>query len=221
LRWEVSLGDNLVEPFVRQLGGECRTQAGQDALDALGQRLGEAGGQAIPFHFRVARASTINAFALPGGQIVVADGLIKDAASPDELAAVLAHEMSHVILRHVTEQTIRSVGLGWTVLMMTGEPSGVAATTIGTLLRLTYSRKNEAEADAMGVELLRKADISTRAMSNFFLRLAFKEQARGTPPAFLSDHPRTATRGADSADQAFTRPALPDQEWQSLRTICD
>lgn len=200
-RWEVAFGDGMTQPLLQRLGGECRGQAGQAALADLARRLGAAAGIGIPFQLHVARAPTINAFALPGGHIVLLNGLIQDADSADELAAVLAHEMAHVILRHVTEQTIR----------------GLAA----ALLRPSYGRQAEAEADAVAAQMLQKAGISTQAMTDFFLRLGRKEKATGAVPAFLSDHPRTIARGPGPIFQSFTRPALSDPDWRSLRAICD
>jgi Zn-dependent protease with chaperone function len=220
-RWEASLGNGLVAPLIGQLGGECKGHAGQVALESLAHRLGQTSGSSIPFRLHAVKAAAVNAFALPGGQIVLLNGLLKQAGSADELAAVVAHEMSHVILRHVAEQTIRGIGLGWTVLMITGEPTSVSAVVVGTVLRLSYSRQAEAEADAMGADLLRKADVSTQAMNDFFARLARRHGSGGSLPDFLSDHPPLDTRGVAAPPQPFTRPALSDKEWQSLRAICD
>lgn len=194
--WEVALGSGMAQPLSKSLGGVCHTPAGQAALDAVLSRL--TANQPLPFPptVQVVEAPQINAFALPGGRIILLDGLLKGAHSADEVAFVLAHELSHVALRHVAEQVIRRVGL-------------------------SYSREAESEADAMAVHLLQDADISLSGMDDFVRRMEQRESQAGALPPFLSDHPATANRVPPPVLQPFARPALPDEAWHALRTICD
>jgi beta-barrel assembly-enhancing protease len=219
--WEVALGSGMAQPLATSLGGVCQTPAGRAALDTLLNRL--TANQPLPFPptVEVVKAPQINAFALPGGRIILLNGLLKEAHSADEVAFVLAHELSHVALRHVAEQVIRRVGLAWAVLAVTGEPTGLAAGTVAGLLRMSYSREAESEADAMAVHLLQDADISLSGMDDFVRRMEQRESHAGALPPFLSDHPATANRVPPPVLQPFARPALPDEAWHALRTICD
>ena len=155
------------------------------------------------FRFHVAEAAELNAFAIPGGHVVVHTGLLKAAKRPEELAGVLAHEMAHVTQRHSLRNLIESLGLGLIVQTIFGDASGlVAAASQGseTLLRQKFSRDTEREADDAGWEILVSANIDPRGMIEFFGTMR-AEIAKNPAAAaadgglsFLSTHPATAER---------------------------
>ncbi|MFD4841401.1 M48 family metallopeptidase, partial [Achromobacter sp. NPDC058515] len=138
-----------------------------------------------------------NALALPGGQIVVTDELVKLAGSPDTLAGVLAHEIGHVEHRHGMRRLGRVAGLSAVVMLMTGD---VASMThdIGVfgagLLDLSYSRGFEREADARGVALTRQAGKDPESLAVLLERLSAHSKDRGEEPSWLSSHPPTEER---------------------------
>ncbi|KAF0116557.1 MAG: peptidase M48 family protein [Rhodospirillaceae bacterium] len=128
--------------------GECTETAGRTALETLMGRLATAAGvEASVLRLHILKSTAVNAFVLPGGHIVVMDGLIQAAEEPDDLAGVLAHEMAHIAHRHTVRQMVRHMGLGLIVDTATGGMGG----EIGRLLlTLSYSRDDEREADRGG-----------------------------------------------------------------------
>jgi hypothetical protein len=157
-----------------------------------------------PFEFHVVAQREINAFALPGGPMFVNIGTITAAANEAELAGVMAHEMSHVIMQHSAKQADKAQ---WTNLLA-GLAGGVAGATLGGGLvgqaaqmgigmtaqgvTLKYSRGDEAQADAVGAVILYKAGYNPQAMADFFQTL--ESQNAGAPPQWLSDHPDPGNR---------------------------
>lgn len=161
---------------------------------------------------------TVNAFALPGGPVVVYTGLLHKAAAPEAVAAVLAHEMAHVIHRHGLERIAQSMGIVATMHIFFGDVAGLLA--VGKELLTTaavnrYSRGEEAEADRTAVDLLQKAAINPQALADFFTALEKEPQAGADPwaPAWLSDHPALADRIASTRAAAA---AQPQGAWQPV-----
>ncbi len=146
------------------------------------------------FTFAVIDAPEVNAFALPGGFIAVHFGLLEQAESGEEVAAVLAHEIHHVTERHGLRRIARQLGtfaaLGAVLgAVDLGSLTGLAVGLVGN----AYDRDQEREADALGHALLIEADIDPAGMATFFDRLA----ARGPDvPALLSTHPGSDERAA-------------------------
>ena len=229
VEWEIGLGESLVEPLLRQLAlldgtptaGYCTDRRGREALEALSQRLAPA---ESPYRFQVHVVSLEmpNAFALPGGQIVLTRGLLRFARSPDEVAGVLAHEMGHVIHRHPTAAALEALGLGFLFGVMIGDPGLGAIGWAGeTLIGQNFRREAEMEADASAVEILGRAGVSSRGLADLFERL---ERSTGDLPAFLhllSSHPPHESRRRRFEQDATRRPpSLGESEWRSLREIC-
>ena len=201
----------------------CRTKAGGKALTHLTERL--AAGippERRPVHVQVLDAKLVNAIALPGAEIIVFRGLIDQAGGPDELAGVLAHELTHLAERHPAAAMIRGAGVGVLVTLITGDASGLMASGISTLMASSYSRADEAAADRGALELLKRAEIGTAGFATFFHRLEMLE-AGGGLPAWMGTHPETAARAAAveaAADPRPLPPALDEDEWQAIKTIC-
>mgnify|MGYP002628877288 CR=1 FL=1 len=190
---EEKLGEYTWEQ-VAPASGRCTDPGPMNYVMAVSAPLLAAIDSPYTFRFAVVDDPSINAFALPGGFVTVHMGLLEAAESGDEVAAVLAHEMQHVLLRHGVVRILRQVG-GWvlvgTVLGFVdlGSLVGAAVTVVGT----GYDRDQEREADEHGRALLRRARIDPRGMAIFFDRLA-KETAGMTPPEILSTHPGSAER---------------------------
>lgn len=200
------------------LGGRtCDGGEGPAALAALVQRI-DAEDAAIDV--RVVNLPIVNAVTLPGGRIVIFDGLLRAAKSPDELAGVIGHEIGHVKNRDVMESLLRQVGLS---VLLGGLDGNVGGYT-NALLASSYSRGAEARADRFAIRLLRDAAVSPIATADFFRRLGGKGQSGRVEVAlnYLASHPVSSGRAKAFADSARGpyRPALDVEQWRVLRSIC-
>jgi beta-barrel assembly-enhancing protease len=223
--FERRIGDS----FEAQLGlvfKDCEGEAGQDALYAFGDRL-ETGTSPFNVRVRAVQAPFANAFALPGGAVLVTDDLIAMAETPDELAAVIAHEAAHVELRHVMQAVWRSLGLGLVLDLVVGGGTGAgqqAVLLLGNVADLGYSREAEAEADARGRDLLHAQGLSSEGMAPFFERLAAKNEGRDAAAVkeFVSSHPASLRRA--EASRAAARPgeiAFEPTDWAAIKAACE
>jgi Zn-dependent protease with chaperone function len=138
-------------------------------------------------------ADAFNAFALPGGTIVLLDGLVK-AMDDEEVLAVLGHELGHVVHRDVMHGIARQMGLLAVAGAVWGHMSRFAASVAAGVQRLHFARDVETDADAFAVTFLRRAGIPVRSLATAFSVMQRQEQATGAIPAFLRDHPSTAER---------------------------
>ena len=207
-----TLGKQASDALV--LGHEtCDDAALQQYIEALAAPLVASANGEFEFRFRIVADEAVNAFALPGGYVTVNLGLLSEAASSEEVAAVLAHELEHVLQRHSTARLLTSLG-GSAVLgiLLGGTDLGVPAGLVRDVMEGSYSRAQEAEADRLGIQLLERAGIDPSGMATLFERLA---QSTASVPQILSSHPDPGDR-AKLARQAaqgrtFTRvlPRLP------------
>ena len=152
------------------------------------------------YYFKVVNASDINAFALPGGPMYVNRGMIEAARTEGEMAGVMAHEISHVALRHGTAQATK--GQKYSIL---GGIAGIAGTILGgpgvgqlaqapfAVYLLKFSREYETEADILGAQIMARAGYNPRDLANMFRTI---EQQGGGGGGFLSDHPSPSDRYA-------------------------
>lgn len=194
--WEDELGGTVAAQLTRN-AGRCEDREVTAAVGAIVQRLDSA----LPerrYRFRVTVVDNdvVNAFAAPGGHVVVFSGLLSRTATPEELAGILAHEMQHAQLRHGTQAILREVPLRLVLGAMSGDVSGLgsAAGTLGSLGVLRYQRRAEEDADSAGMDLMRRARINPQGMVDAFLML---ERETGDMPrglGYLSTHPPTAYR---------------------------
>jgi beta-barrel assembly-enhancing protease len=225
VEWEEKLGEEVErEPW---WGARCVNPAGEAALAELTRRLTEGIESPYPTTVGVRDNGLVNAFALPGGRIVLLRGLIADAQSPDEVAGVLAHELTHTLKRHPTRALIANSGVSLLFELTIGNGTGAS---LGLLLTaLSYTRAMEAEADAGALDLLRHAGIGTAGFAAFFERLEKAEERHSTVkgvlfslPGYLRSHPATQQRLAAVRAQAndSVNPALSPAEWQALKGIC-
>jgi Zn-dependent protease with chaperone function len=192
--WEERLGDATYAQMAAESTVVVEGPA-VAAVEEIGRRLTSDLESRYTFRWHVFDEPHINAFALPGGHVVVYTGLMRTAESADEVAGVLAHEVQHVLLRHSLRGVVRA--LGWRAVLSIllgdmGTLSGVGemAAHFGNL---KFGREQETAADVDGVALLRRARIDPDGMVRFFETLA--RQGRGVIP-FLSTHPMSRERAA-------------------------
>jgi Zn-dependent protease with chaperone function len=156
-------------------------------------------GAAYTLEFRSSPAMGPNAFALPGGTVVLLDQLVKAARHDDEISAVLAHEIGHLRERHTLRQVLQTSAAGVLVAAVVGDvlsASSYAAALPAFLLEARYSRAFELEADRVGFTLLDRTGIDRAHFVRFLTRM---EQVHGSGvPGFLSTHPRADERGREA-----------------------
>jgi len=168
----------------------------------VGTRIAQATGRTdLQWEFTVIDdPKTVNAFALPGGKVAVYTGILPITRDEAGLAAVLGHEVSHVMARHSAERISQQLGVQLTV-QLAGAALGVdpqltqaGAGVIANSLLLPWGRSQESEADHLGLIYMAKAGYDPHAARELWLRMA--EAAKGQPktPEFLSTHPSDATR---------------------------
>lgn len=186
---EQKLGEAIWKTQQRQLRLIENTEANR-AVQTIGERL--TAGSRYRYRWYLARDNSINAFAIPGGVVVVNSGLVAAAGSAEELAGVLAHEIQHVEQRHSLRAMAQSLGISAGLGMIFGDLSGIAQMVAG-LSQLSYSREAEREADLQGLQALRAAKISPDGMPRMFETLQ-REAGDLQPPALLSSHPATQER---------------------------
>ncbi|KIM00091.1 hypothetical protein CCC_02879 [Paramagnetospirillum magnetotacticum MS-1] len=202
----------------------CEGRDGLRVLDALAQRLAEplpADRRGVRVH--VLKSKDVNALALPGGEIILFSGLISKAEGPDELAGVLAHELTHIGERHVSAAMIRALGVGLFATMITGDASGLVASGLGAALAGAYTREDESAADMGALDLLEAAGIGSDGLALFFRRLATMEERQGQMLAWLGTHPDSASRAAAVEARRLPAPRLPalsDADWQAVKKVC-
>ena len=203
----------------------CDGTRGMKALTSLSARLAASGGIDAPV-LTVMDWDLVNAFALPGGRIVLTSGLLKDSEDGSEIAAVLAHEISHIVHRDPMTGWIRREGVSLVLTLVFGnEAAGSAVTSMtGALLNASYTRAQEDRADHTALELMRDNDISSEGGRAFFERLQKKEPGGnvGSLMSVISDHPGSADRAAlFGAAQTGSLPGLDGAEFAAAKAMCD
>lgn len=161
----------------------------------------------LPWDFHVVEDPAINAFAIPGGHVYVNTGLIAAAHNASELAGVMAHEISHVVARHSTEQISKQYGLSILAGLVLGQNpsqlSQLAAQIIGTGAIARFSRDAEREADKLGIQYMAAAGFNPNGMVTMFETLLAKQQSEpGRVEQFFSTHPLTEDRVRDARSRA-------------------
>jgi len=155
------------------------------------------------YEVHIAQDESPNAFALPGGVIVVHTGLIAATTRAEELAGVLAHEVQHVELRHSLRGLIKDMGLRGLWAFVSGDLGGsLAGQAALELTSLQFSRADEREADVRGFDALVSAGIDPAGMPAFFETLA--RSGGGQVPAFLSTHPASEERNRELRQRLTT-----------------
>jgi beta-barrel assembly-enhancing protease len=200
---DVELGKRAAAGAEKQLP-LCNAPKVDAYLTQLGTRLASklpTGGVQYPFEFHCVNDKAINAFALPGGYVFINRGVVEVADTEAQLAAVMAHELSHVALRHGTNQATKAQAaqsfLGITSSIFGDSPGGALLTQLGAFaaggVLLRYSRTAESQADVMGTQVLYDTGYDPRAMAQFFEKLESEKKGKN-PPEFFSDHPNPERR---------------------------
>ncbi len=194
--WEQKIGSLAYEQF---LLGKTKNTSPEllSVISRIVERIDKHDGVDIEYEFCIIDSTQVNAFALPGGFIVLTSELIKRSQRAEEVAGVLAHELTHVLERHSTERLLRQAGIGITVAVVLGDTSSIArlVEVASGLEGLSFSREQEKRADDGAVKILISAGISPSHFISFFEIL--KNDAglsSDSIPEMLSTHPLTDKR---------------------------
>jgi len=201
---EVQLGRQSVPEIEKKLKLLPASHPVSKYISRLGQQLAEkAPGYKFPYTFKVVEEKSINAFAMPGGPIYVHTGLIEKATEA-ELAGVMGHEISHVVMRHSTRQASRAMKaqiplailggvLGAGVGGWAGQLGQMGISFAAGSVFMKYSRDAETEADMVGAQIIYDAGYDPQAIVTFFQKLK-AEQGQKSGPQFLASHPDPGNR---------------------------
>ncbi len=221
--WEDRLGEAVVASLAPE-EDRCTDEPKQEALEKLVARI-RTGVDSPGFEYKTLVASgPLNAFAAPGGYIVVFDQMLRFTKTPEELAGVLAHEIQHVEQRHVTRGIFRQMTINAVLAALGGDVSGSMALDGSVLLTsLAHQRADEESADREGLRTLQAAGVDGRGMVEAFRKLA-EVTGGGEGMSYLSTHPdpleRAATLEAMLVEPGNSEPLLTREEWRKLRRPC-
>jgi predicted Zn-dependent protease len=204
---EIALGIQAAPELAAQYGGLESAPEPNQVIDRIGERLVRntvAAESGYPFDFTLLDDdSTINAFALPGGQVFITNALFQRLENEDQLAGVLGHEIGHVIARHGAQHIAKqelTQGLTGAVILATYDPdnpgsqrSAQIAILIGNLVNMKYNRDDELQSDWLGVCLMHEAGYDPSEMLTVMNILAAASQG-SRPPEFFSTHPNPENR---------------------------
>ncbi len=217
--WEKQIGEFAFENY--QLGKKTLdSPAVIQAVEEIVQRIDRFDNMDLSYELIVIDAEMINAFAFPGGYIVVTSGLLKNADAPEEVAGVLAHELTHVIERHGMKKLVRQAGLGVLIGIVFGDVSALSQLIeLGAQLdSLSFDRDQEDLADEGAIQILQAASISPAYLAHFFEKIEKADAVTGDIPELFRTHPVTEDR-INRVKQSTepTRPYHFDMDWPAVK----
>lgn len=171
--------------------------------------------------FTVIKNSQINAFATLGGNIYINTGLIEFLKDPEELAAVIAHELGHVEERHVINKITKELGISLAFSILTGSDPALVSELVRKVVSTGFDRKQEEKADDFGINLLIKSNIHPGALARFFMRISDKSDIPDGLEVIMT-HPNNKKRMERAVNSS-----LPDDfeeqkidiDWEYFQTL--
>ncbi len=206
---EIALGVQAAPEMAAQYGGLSQDPRASAAVEQIGQQIVRTNGldTKTPYKFQfhlLADDQTINAFALPGGQVFITQGILKNLKTEGELAGVLAHEIGHVVGRHSAQQVAKAnltQGLAGAAGIAAYDPqnpgrsmaSAAVAAAVAKVIGLKFGRDDEMQADKLAVDFTPKAGYDPNAMIKV-MQMLQAEGGRSSQPEFMSTHPDPGNR---------------------------
>ena len=236
--WEETLGDMVLSAFPVDKDPDPEVI---QLLNNITRLLKQSVPEGTPYDLKIYILPTkkVNALALPGGNIIIFEGLLKLADSPEELAGVLAHEAQHIFLKHSTQGILRNFASGVLLALVMGDANAVMdglVSIAGQINTLGFSRKMELEADRKGMELMLHAKINPQGMLSIFeklmkeeLRLEVSKNSSSTKKnsrkifSYLSTHPSAQSRlkildnQIKENSKKFWIPLYPNSNWSKIK----
>lgn len=229
IAWEKGMGQSALNVLAPE-ESRCKDKALKQAIDEIVTRLNPPGSGSYDFKVFVVNSPIFNAIALPGGNIIVFSGLLEKTGSPESLAAVLAHEMQHIKKRHATRKIIEDSSTGLMLSAVSGDVTGsmlYGMKIARTLATLSYSRRDEEEADAEGIKMMIAANLDPEATISFFQIVKGKTSGLNIP-RYLSTHPDTIQRisriksiiaQSETSHRFYTKLSC-GSSWEQIKKSC-
>lgn len=204
---EIVIGRQSAPQMAEQHGNLYPDRTLQDYVDAIGNQVVQnsaAKNSPYPFEFHLLRdRQTVNAFALPGGQVFITAALLSRLNSEAQLAGVLGHEVGHVIGRHGAEHLakqqlggalVNAVGIAASDDPRNARQAAILAQAVNQMVNLKYGRKDELESDLLGLQFMTAAGYNPVGIVELLEILNSARDGAGEQPEFLSTHPNPANR---------------------------
>ncbi len=215
-RQEIQIGEEASPQFEEQFGGAVPSRRLQEYITSVGMRVAKASDREMPYEFTLVSSDVPNAFALPGGKIFITAGLFERMQNERQLAAVLAHEVGHVAYRHNVHQIQRQIGfqvLAGIAGQVAGEHGQAASSitkVVSSMANLSYTRDDEYEADAIGIEYAHRAGYNPWGMVGLLTVLQkLSNDDGGKLDEMFRTHPLTQNR-IDQARETLQKPEYRD-----------
>lgn len=197
---EIELGKLYTYSSIDELEGLYPEKEVQEYVERIGQKIAEKSERKVPYKFYITNSGIINAFALPGGPVIITRGLLLELDKESQLAGVLGHEIGHITARHHVKILEKRIALNFLLQIgsllapqdLTGELLLKLGEISAVLLDLKFNRDQEKEADRLGFLFMYKAGYSPQGMLEVFEK--FKSMEKKRPPEWLSTHPLPETR---------------------------
>ena len=194
---DIKIGRQYAPELEKQMGGKIPDPAIQNYVNYVGQTVARISHRPnFEYSFAALNDKSINAFALPGGYVFVTKGMLQHIDSETQLAAILAHEITHIVARDVSNAMSNQIGLSLLLSTVTSEKTPQSVLMVADLTQqivsLRYSRKDEREADLGGLDYMAKAGYNPYGMVETMQMLQNLNQTR--PIEFLSSHPSPENR---------------------------
>ncbi len=205
---EIAMGLQAFPQMAQEFGGLSTDEQAQKTVDDIGNRIvstSDAHKSPYKFDFHVlADSKTVNAFALPGGQIFITEALLSQLQTPGQVAGVLGHEIGHVVGRHSAEHLAKqklTAGLTGAAVIAASDSSNPASTAqmaqmVGQMINMKYTREDETESDRLGVQYMIDAKYDPSGMITV-MEVLKKAGGGGGAPEFMSSHPDPGNRAKD------------------------
>lgn len=217
--WEQKIGKYASENY--KLGKNLiEDETVNQAVDSVLQRIDQFDDADIEYQLTIIEEDMINAFAFPGGYVVVTSALIEQSDNPEQVAAVLAHEVTHVLQHHSMRKLVRQAGVGVILGIVFGDASALSRLVelSAKLHSLAFDRDQEREADDGAIKILTAAEIAPSNLAAFFEKIKHVEGASGNVPALLRTHPMTDERiGHVSAAEQPAEPYRFPLDWAGVK----
>lgn len=217
---EMELGDMLAEDLLKRYK-LVESDTINEAIYKIKERLLTAIGLTdYDYSLYIVKEEQANAFAILGGHIFVFTGLIDIAENPEELAAVLAHEMGHVEERHVVDRLVKEIGVTVLFSVLSGGDPVLVGEVAKASVSSAFNRSQETEADEFAMKTLEQASISPRHIASLFRRI--KEEYGGYDERleFLMSHPNMNKRIKESLEYPLADDFQPDSisvDWEAVK----